>query len=248
MTILLRRLQRLLVPLVAVWALAAAAPPSVIAGQKTVHVKGYTKKDGTVVKPYDRKAPGQSAPPATTWTPTPAPEVVKPSIAADPAAMQQAYAAKVTARTVAAGEPPPFVVLKVQSWKVGTEGTAVATLASGTTVTFASSDLDTTAIEALRNAQNAARTALGTVVIIPTPDASAATIGTICTAKWPANLSAQEVCRAQQKSAVSQLWSHDVLRTAAGRAIRNACKADWPEDFTMESYCEEQQMRAPDPR
>jgi len=28
-----------------------------VAAQKTVHVKGYTKKDGTVVQPYDRAAP-----------------------------------------------------------------------------------------------------------------------------------------------------------------------------------------------
>ncbi|MEP6916318.1 MAG: hypothetical protein ABJC89_11765 [Acidobacteriota bacterium] len=125
--------------------------------------------------------------------------------------------------------------------------TAVATLVSGTTLTFASSDVDTTAIEALKNAQNAARTAPGHVVIIPTPDAAAPTIGTTCAAKWPANLSATSACRLQQKAAVLQRWSHDVLRTAARQAIRNAYRSDWPGDFTMESYCEEQQMRAGHP-
>jgi len=45
------------------------------AGQKTVHVKGYHKKDGTYVEGYDRKAPtkkgdsaAKSAPPPTTTT------------------------------------------------------------------------------------------------------------------------------------------------------------------------------------
>jgi hypothetical protein len=37
--------------------------------QKTVHVKGYTKKDGTVVKPYDRKEPGSSTTPTYPTTP-----------------------------------------------------------------------------------------------------------------------------------------------------------------------------------
>jgi hypothetical protein len=35
------------------------------AAQKTVHVKGYTKKDGTYVAPYDRKAPSSSSTPKT---------------------------------------------------------------------------------------------------------------------------------------------------------------------------------------
>lgn len=37
-----------------------------LAAQKTVHVKGYVKKDGTVVKPYDRRAPGTATPGAST--------------------------------------------------------------------------------------------------------------------------------------------------------------------------------------
>jgi len=43
---------------------AALGQPSVFAndgGQKTVHVKGYTKKDGTYVAPHDRSAPKEHA-------------------------------------------------------------------------------------------------------------------------------------------------------------------------------------------
>jgi hypothetical protein len=47
--------------------LACGIPPAW--AQKTVHVKGYTKKDGTVVKPHDRKAPGSSTP--ATYPPPP---------------------------------------------------------------------------------------------------------------------------------------------------------------------------------
>jgi hypothetical protein len=42
------------------------APTYVEAAQKTVHVKGYTKKDGTVVKPHDRKAPKEKDTRCTT--------------------------------------------------------------------------------------------------------------------------------------------------------------------------------------
>ena len=42
-------------PTVSSMVAAAAHAP----GQKTVHVKGYTKKDGTKVKGYDRKAPSK---------------------------------------------------------------------------------------------------------------------------------------------------------------------------------------------
>lgn len=64
----LRRFQRLVVALCTVFAIAASRATLIEAAQKTVHVKGYTKKDGTVVKPYDRKAPGS---PATTYSTPP---------------------------------------------------------------------------------------------------------------------------------------------------------------------------------
>jgi hypothetical protein len=41
---------------------------AVVHGQKTVHVKGYVKKDGTVVKPYDRRAAGSATTPDTSST------------------------------------------------------------------------------------------------------------------------------------------------------------------------------------
>jgi hypothetical protein len=53
--------------------------------QKTVHVKGYVKKDGTVVKPYDRRAPG-STPPVTTTTTAPAPPTAPVPATTTPAA------------------------------------------------------------------------------------------------------------------------------------------------------------------
>jgi hypothetical protein len=36
------------------------SPKSKSAGNKRVHVRGYTRKDGTTVAPYDRNAPGSS--------------------------------------------------------------------------------------------------------------------------------------------------------------------------------------------
>src|SRR5258708_23834617 len=39
----------------------ALAGQSAVAADKTVHVKGYTRKDGTYVKPYDRRAPGSGS-------------------------------------------------------------------------------------------------------------------------------------------------------------------------------------------
>lgn len=39
--------------------------------QKTVHVKQYKKKDGTIVKAHDRKAPTKHATPQSTSTPAP---------------------------------------------------------------------------------------------------------------------------------------------------------------------------------
>lgn len=57
-----------------VLALSCALSPTIahvvetpaIAAQKTVKVKGYTRKDGTVVKPYERKAPERKTPASTT--------------------------------------------------------------------------------------------------------------------------------------------------------------------------------------
>lgn len=37
--------------------------------QKTVHVKGYRKKDGTYVEPYDRRAPSKNSEPASPPAP-----------------------------------------------------------------------------------------------------------------------------------------------------------------------------------
>jgi hypothetical protein len=50
------RLRRLALLLALVFGAGAVTPPAVEAGQKTTHVKGYTRKDGTVVKPHKRKA------------------------------------------------------------------------------------------------------------------------------------------------------------------------------------------------
>ena len=64
--------RRVVVALALICALATASS----ADQKTIHVKGYTKKDGTYVKPHDRKAPGSSdsstaSPPAPKKETTP---------------------------------------------------------------------------------------------------------------------------------------------------------------------------------
>jgi hypothetical protein len=53
-----------------------------VGAQKTVHVKGYTKKDGTVVKPHERRAPGTSS---TTPTTAPATQTAAPAAEASPA-------------------------------------------------------------------------------------------------------------------------------------------------------------------
>jgi hypothetical protein len=45
---------------------AGASPPvSLWAGQQTTHVKGYTGKDGTVVKAHERKVSGRKKTAAT---------------------------------------------------------------------------------------------------------------------------------------------------------------------------------------
>jgi hypothetical protein len=50
----------------AVVVIVLIALSAAVHGQKTVHVKGYVKKDGTVVKPYDRRAPGSATTPDTS--------------------------------------------------------------------------------------------------------------------------------------------------------------------------------------
>jgi hypothetical protein len=48
--------RRVLISFLLLFTFVVASPPVVDAGQQ-VHVKGYTKKDGTKVEPHDRKAP-----------------------------------------------------------------------------------------------------------------------------------------------------------------------------------------------
>jgi hypothetical protein len=75
--------RRLLVAFLLVVAFGVSTPPPADAGQKTVHVKGYTKKEGTIVAAHDRKAPNAAsassspsrpaaAPSAPSYTPRPA--------------------------------------------------------------------------------------------------------------------------------------------------------------------------------
>ena len=60
------RVHVLVIASLTVLALVVFTPPLFSLAQ-TVHVKGYTKKDGTVVKPHDRQAPS-----STATSPTPA--------------------------------------------------------------------------------------------------------------------------------------------------------------------------------
>jgi hypothetical protein len=76
-----RRLSRFIGALVVV---VGVLHVSVLA-QKTVHVKGYVKKDGTVVKPHDRRAPG-SKEPGSSGAPTPAPSATPSSPTPTPSA------------------------------------------------------------------------------------------------------------------------------------------------------------------
>ena len=52
----LQSVRHVLISFLLLFTFVVASPPVVDAGQK-VHVKGYTKKDGTKVEPHDRKAP-----------------------------------------------------------------------------------------------------------------------------------------------------------------------------------------------
>jgi hypothetical protein len=65
----MKRLVRLLVLL---WAFGICVPTDGFAQKKTVHVKEYTKKDGTTVKAHDRKAPEKHATTAPAAKPKPA--------------------------------------------------------------------------------------------------------------------------------------------------------------------------------
>jgi hypothetical protein len=68
----LRMIKRLVVSFIVAVALAGTSPAIAAAGQKTVHVKEYRRKDGTVVKAHDRKAPksnGETAAPAAAPSP-----------------------------------------------------------------------------------------------------------------------------------------------------------------------------------
>src|SRR4051794_26321283 len=53
----LRFIRHALLSVLLVFTFVIVSPPTLNASQKSVHVKGYTKKDGTEVKPHDRKAP-----------------------------------------------------------------------------------------------------------------------------------------------------------------------------------------------
>jgi len=53
----LRFIRHVLLSVLLVFAFVTVSSSQLNATQKTVHVKGYTKKDGTKVKPHDRKAP-----------------------------------------------------------------------------------------------------------------------------------------------------------------------------------------------
>ncbi len=72
--------RRVLISFLLLFTFVIASPPAVDAGQK-VHVKGYTKKDGTKVEPHDRKAPKSASAPSDekkSKTKAPkAPKVVK---------------------------------------------------------------------------------------------------------------------------------------------------------------------------
>jgi hypothetical protein len=74
-------LRRLALALVLLGGFSAPSRPLVIsieASQKTVHVKGYTKKDGTKVEPYDREAPEKKSTKAES-APAPKPKATSAS-------------------------------------------------------------------------------------------------------------------------------------------------------------------------
>jgi hypothetical protein len=75
----MKRLVRLLVLL---WAFGICVPTDGFAQKKTVHVKEYTKKDGTTVKAHERKAPEKHA--ATAPAARPRTSAPKPATSAQP--------------------------------------------------------------------------------------------------------------------------------------------------------------------
>jgi hypothetical protein len=103
------------VALLSISSLAASDSQASRDGSKTVHVREYTRKDGTVVHAYDRAAPGTaSSTPATSLPPesatqrvtTPAPQHTR-----DPASAPQSTGATASATpqltTVAPNARPP---------------------------------------------------------------------------------------------------------------------------------------------
>src|SRR5437667_54993 len=84
-------LRRLALALVLLGGLSAPLRPLVVSvdasSQKgTVHVKGYTKKDGTKVEPYDRKAPEKKS---TKAEPAPPKAAKEPAEAKPPKTTKQ---------------------------------------------------------------------------------------------------------------------------------------------------------------
>jgi hypothetical protein len=64
--------------------------------QKTVHVRSYTRKDGTVVQGYDRSAPGTKAhtSAATTHVPSSSASIAAPAVRDSPGRIKRSAAAK----------------------------------------------------------------------------------------------------------------------------------------------------------
>jgi hypothetical protein len=73
----LRFIRHILLSVLLVFAFVAVSSPQIEAAQKTVHVKGYTKKDGTKVKPHDRKAPKSEGTADDKTSKTKAPKATK---------------------------------------------------------------------------------------------------------------------------------------------------------------------------
>src|SRR4051812_10983947 len=74
--------------IVATLVLLLALPGSSLLAQKSVHVKGYVKRDGTVVKPYAQRGAGGKAPvpPPSPAPPPPTPPPAEPAAPTPPTA------------------------------------------------------------------------------------------------------------------------------------------------------------------
>lgn len=123
-------------PLVAVLALFVfvfCALPAY--AQKTVHVKEYKRKDGTIVKAHDRKAPSPKGTSSTgSTTSSSGTNATKATDSASP-----------TAPSVALTPAPSFVALKLKSPLPNPDantGVVVAVLASGATIRLRAQDID----------------------------------------------------------------------------------------------------------